>query len=130
MVVLKVLRRRQVMGAAELMGGVSYAVGPPVGGLLFEYGGFAWPFVIQGCLPVLFSAGLQARAARRAARAPDSASLNEPRNAAGVARQQECSRGAYCGEHPDAGAAQHQYAYAALFRSRCCCWRTLALRSM
>jgi MFS family permease len=53
------------MGAAELMGGVSYAVGPPVGGLLFEYGGFAWPFVIQGLLPVLFAAGLQARAARQ-----------------------------------------------------------------
>jgi hypothetical protein len=47
------------MGAAELAGGLSYALGPPTGGFLYQYGGFLMPFVIQGFLPLLFVVILQ-----------------------------------------------------------------------
>eukprot|EP01046_Picozoa_sp_COSAG06_P032877 COSAG06_NODE_3316_length_5512_cov_47.523924_3_plen_83_part_00 len=49
----------KVMGAAELAGGLSYALGPPTGGFLYQYGGFLMPFVIQGFLPLLFVVILQ-----------------------------------------------------------------------
>jgi len=47
------------MGAAELAGGLSYGLGPPTGGLLFQTGGFVMPFVIQGFLPLFFVIVLQ-----------------------------------------------------------------------
>ena len=49
----------KVMGAAELAGGLAYALGPPTGGFLFQSGGFVMPFVIQGCLPLFFVLVLQ-----------------------------------------------------------------------
>jgi hypothetical protein len=49
----------KVMGAAELAGGLSYALGPPTGGFLFQTGGFVMPFVIQGFLPLFFVIVLQ-----------------------------------------------------------------------
>ena len=49
----------KVMGAAELMGGVSYAIGPPVGGFLYTTRGFRTPFVAQGAMPLCFVIVLQ-----------------------------------------------------------------------
>ena len=49
----------KVMGAAELAGGLAYALGPPTGGYLLQSGGFVMPFVVQGCLPLFFMIVLQ-----------------------------------------------------------------------
>lgn len=49
----------KVMGAAELAGGLSYALGPPTGGFLYQTGGFIMPFVIQGFLPLFLVIILQ-----------------------------------------------------------------------
>ena len=49
----------KVMGTAELVAGSSYAVGPIVGGFLFEIGGFRLPFLCQGALPMIVMLVLQ-----------------------------------------------------------------------
>ena len=48
------------MGTAELVAGSSYAIGPIVGGALFEWGGFRLPFLCQGALPFGVMVVLQA----------------------------------------------------------------------
>lgn len=43
----------KVIGVANSMSGVGWAIGPPVGGLIYAAGGFTMPFLVMGPLPML-----------------------------------------------------------------------------
>eukprot|EP01051_Picozoa_sp_SAG22_P019560 SAG22_NODE_3653_length_1593_cov_1.744311_1_plen_253_part_00 len=48
----------KVMGLAEMAGGIGWSVAPPLGGLLYDYGGFLLPFVLLGPLPLVTLAAI------------------------------------------------------------------------
>jgi MFS family permease len=47
--------RAQALGWAEAARGLGSMLGPPLGGLLFEYGGFPLPFLVVGAANALFA---------------------------------------------------------------------------
>jgi MFS family permease len=45
-----------LQGVLETFGGIGFAAGPPLGGILFEFGGFILPFTILGILLLIAGA--------------------------------------------------------------------------
>eukprot|EP01045_Picozoa_sp_COSAG04_P021040 COSAG04_NODE_2222_length_4500_cov_4.688480_4_plen_273_part_00 len=60
-------RKGAVLGMANGCDGLGWALGPPLGGLLFVLGGFRLPFIILGFCPLPCLLGLLAFAPKRAA---------------------------------------------------------------
>lgn len=59
----------KVLGMASSSGAMAFFVGPPVGGVLFELGGFRLPFVLAAVLPPICCAHLLTATHRRCASA-------------------------------------------------------------